>query len=180
MHSRMGLRPFIMCSALFVASQLAPAQTKVAVISLQKAVFESAEIKKADAEMQARFKPRQDRIQQLQNDIAGIAQQLQTGGKLTPQAEADLNSTGKRKQTELQRLQEDLQADAERERNEILQKSTQKMTDVVKKLAEEKGYDLVVEASTALYFKQAMDITSDAIAAYDKKYPVAAAPTAAK
>ena len=180
MHSRMGLRPFIMCSALFVASQLAPAQTKVAVISLQKAVFESAEIKKADAEMQARFKPRQDRIQQLQNEIAGIAQQLQTGGKLTPQAEADLNSTGKRKQTELQRLQEDLQADAERERNEILQKSTQKMTDVVKKLAEEKGYDLVVEASTALYFKQAMDITSDAIAAYDKKYPVAAAPTAAK
>ena len=45
------------------------------------------------------------------------------------------------------------------------------MTAVVKKLAEEKGLDLVIDASTALYFKDAMDITKDAIAAYDKAYP---------
>ena len=46
------------------------------------------------------------------------------------------------------------------------------MTEVVKKLAEEKGYDLVVDTSTALYFKPALDITAEAIAAYDKAYPV--------
>ena len=45
------------------------------------------------------------------------------------------------------------------------------MTDVVKKLAEEKGLDLVVDTSSALYFKPALDITNDAIAAYDKAYP---------
>jgi outer membrane protein len=50
----------------------------------------------------------------------------------------------------------------------------------VKKIAEEKAYDLVVDISTgtAVYFKPAMEITNDAIAAYDKAYPVAAAAAA--
>jgi outer membrane protein len=51
----------------------------------------------------------------------------------------------------------------------------------VKKLAEEKGVDLVVDTQIALYFKPAMDITADATAAYNKAYPVAApAPAPAK
>ena len=52
-------------------ANLASAQTKVAVVNLQKAVFDSAEIKKADAEMQAKFKPRQDEIEQLQQGDRG-------------------------------------------------------------------------------------------------------------
>jgi outer membrane protein len=162
----------LVCSALFVFAQLAGAQVKVAVINLQQAVFESAEIKKADAQMQATFKPRQDKIDALNKEIAALAQQLQSSnGKLTPQAEADLQSQGQRKQRDLQRLQDDLQADATAYRNDILSNSSQKMNDVVKKIAEEKGLDLVVDVSTALYYKPAMDITKDAIAAYDKAYP---------
>jgi outer membrane protein len=172
MFVRSGLRPLMACSALFVFAGLAPAQTKVGVISLQRAVFESAEIKKADAQMQATFKPRQDRIETLQKEIAALAQQLQSSnGKLSPQAEADLQTQGQRKQRDLQRLSDDLQADSTAYRNDVLSKSSDKMQAVVKKLAEEKGLDLVIDASTALYFKDAMDITKDAIAAYDKAYP---------
>ena len=75
---------------------------------------------------------------------------------------------------DVQRLRDDLQADVDRDRNEILQKSANKMTDVLKKLAEEKGYDIVVDAPYAPYFKAALDITNDLIAAYDKAYPAAA------
>jgi len=167
-----GLRPLLVCSALLAVAQFAPAQTKVGVINLQRAVFESAEIKKADAAMQATFKPRQDKIDQLQKEIAALAQQLQSSnGKLSPAAEQDLQTQGQRKQRDLQRLQDDLQADATSYRNEVLSKSSAKMTDVVKKLAEEKGLDLVVDSSTTLYFKPALDLTNDAIAAYDKAYP---------
>jgi outer membrane protein len=167
-----GLKPLMVCSALFAIAQLAPAQTKVGVINLQRAVFESAEIKKADAQMQATFKPRQDKIDQLQKEIAALAQQLQSSnGKLSPAAEQDLQTQGQRKQRDVQRLTDDLQADATAYRNEVLSKSSSKMTDVVKKLAEEKGLDLVVDTSTTLYFKPALDLTNDAIAAYDKAYP---------
>jgi outer membrane protein len=179
MNLRMGFGPLMVCSAVLGVAQIASAQPKIAVINLQRAVLESAEIKKADADMQARYKPRSAAIEQLQKDIAGISQQLQANaGKFTPQAEADLTAQGQKKQRDLQRLQEDLQADSERERNEILQKATTKMSEVVRKIAEEKGYDLVMDISTFVYFKQAMEITNDAIAAYDKAYPVTPAPPA--
>ena len=181
MFARMGLRPVAVCFALLTVARFAPAQTKVGVVNLQRAVFESAEIKKANDEMQARFKPRQDDIDRLNKEIAALAQQLQSGqAKLTPVQEADLQAEGQRKQRELQRKQDDLQSDATAYRNDVLSKSSQKMTEVVKKIAEAKGLDLVVDTSTTLYFKPAMDLTTEAIAEYDKLYPVTpAAPPAA-
>jgi outer membrane protein len=172
MFSRIGFKPLLACAALLAAVQIAPAQTKVGVINLQKAVFDSAEIKKADAKMQADFKPRQDQMDALQKEVAALAQQLQaSSGKLSAQAEADLTAQGTRKQRDLQRLQEDLQADSTAYRNEVLQKSQDKMAAVIKKLAEEKGLDVVIEVNTTLYFKPALDLTADATAAYDKAYP---------
>jgi len=177
MSFRLALRPLMVCSALFVFGHVAAAQSKVAVINLQKAVLESAEIKAASAAMEARYKPRVAQIEALDKEIAGISQNLQTNaGKLTPQAESDLNAQGTKKQRDAQRLRDDLQADVDRDRNEILQRSAGKMSDVLKKLAEEKGYDIVVDAPYAPYFKASLEITNDLIAAYDKAYPAAAPP----
>jgi outer membrane protein len=168
---RLALAGFAVLSFARFAEAQAP---KIAVVNLQRAVLESAEIKKASTDMEARYKPRTSQLEQLQKEIAGISQQLQTNaGKLTPQAEADLQATGQRKQRDAQRLQEDLQADVDRERNEILTESSKRMQEVIKKLAEERGFDLVVDVTNgaAIYFKPALDITNDAIAAYDKAYP---------
>ena len=63
MSLRLALRPLMVCSALFVFGHVAAAQTKVAVINLQKAVLESAEIKAASAAMEARYKPRVAQIE---------------------------------------------------------------------------------------------------------------------
>jgi outer membrane protein len=175
----MAVRPVLVFSAVLVFSQLALAQVKVGVVNLQRAVFETAEIKKADAQMQATFKPRQDEIDRLDKEIADLAKQLQSGnGKLTAQQEADLTASGQNKQRTLKYKSDDLQADSQTYRNDVLSKSSQKMGEVVKKLAEEKGLDLVIDTSTTLYFKPALDLTNDAIAAYDKAYPVTAAPPA--
>jgi outer membrane protein len=177
MSLRMALRPLLVCSALFTLGQVATAQTKVGVINLQKAVLESAEIKAASAAMEARYKPRVTQIETLDKEIAAISQNLQSNaGKLTSQAEADLNAQGTRKQRDVQRLRDDLQADVDRDRNEILQKASVKMSEVVKKLAEEKGLDVVVDIPYTVFAKPALDITTDAIAAYDKAYPSAAPP----
>lgn len=172
MYYRFALRPLLVCSALAAFASIASAQSKVAVINLQRAVLESAEIKKASAGMEARFKPRQQELAGIEKELQSISQQLQGGqGKLTPQAEADLNAKGQRRKRDYDRMQEDLQADVDRERNDILSKSTQRMQEVVKKLAEERGLDVVVDVSNTIYFKPALEITNDAIGAYDKAYP---------
>src|SRR3954447_21420915 len=119
MSVRMGLRPLLVCSALLVSAQLASAQVKVAVINLQRAVFESAEIKKADAQMQATFKPRQDEIDKLDKELADLSKKLQDGsGKLTAAQESDLTAQGQNKQRRLKYLTDDLQTDATNYRND--------------------------------------------------------------
>ena len=155
-----------------MAQAPAAAPAKVAVLNLQQAVLQTAEIKKASGEMEAKYKPRQAEMEKLQKELQALQEKLQAGaGKLTPQAEADITAQGQRKQRELQRLSEDLQGDVDRERNEILARTSQKMQAIVKQVADAKGIDIVVEASNALYYKPAYDLTPDALAAYDKAHP---------
>ena len=170
MFQNLSARLVALAAALLAAASVGSAQTKVGIINLQRAVLESAEIKKASAEMENKYKPRQAEIEKLQKEIAGIQQSLQSG-KLNALGEQDANAQGQRKQRELTRITEDLQADVDRERNEILGKSSQRMQDVVKKLATEKGLDIVIDISNAVFFKDSLEITTEAITAYDKAYP---------
>jgi outer membrane protein len=172
MSVRFGLRLAMACLALVSFSKAGLSQTKVAIVSLQRAVLGCAEIKKASAAMEAKYKPRQQDMERLQRELEGIQQQLQTNaGKLTPAAQADLQAQGQRKQRDLQRRNDDLQADVTAERNDILGTSGKKMKEIVQKLAEEKGVDVIVDEQSTLFFKPALDLTADAIAAYDKAYP---------
>ena len=45
------------------------------------------------------------------------------------------------------------------------------MQEVIRKLADERGFDVVVDSGSTLFFKAALDLTQDATAAYDKAYP---------
>ncbi|MBK9167858.1 MAG: OmpH family outer membrane protein [Bryobacterales bacterium] len=172
MEIRSVTRAAALSCLVLLGSAAGWAQSKVAVINLQRAVLETASIQKASAELEAKFKPRQQEMEKLQTELQEIQRQLQTqAGQLTPQAQSELTNQGNRKQRDLQRLGEDLQADVERDRNSILSKASQQMQEVVTKLAEEKGLDVVIEETNTIFFKPALDITKDAIAAYDKAYP---------
>jgi outer membrane protein len=150
---------------------IANAQLKVAVINSQKAILETEDIKKAQADLTAKYKPRQDQLEKLQKDLQDIQNQLQ-GGKLNQLGEQELTAQGQKKQRDLTRLQQDLQEDADRDRNDILQRAGTRMQEVVKKLADEKGLDLVVDSANTLFYKPNLDLTSDAVVAYNKAYPV--------
>jgi outer membrane protein len=181
MHFRMGLGSLAACCALFIIPQGGAAQTKVAIVNAQQAISESAEIKKADADMQAKYKPRLAEIDKVTTDMAELQKKLDAGqDTLTGQAIADLQAQIARRQRDQTRLNEDYQADIERDRTDILTGTSARMNAVVKKIAEERGFDMVVDVSTTIYFKPAMDITKDVIAAYDLAYPVKAAAAEAK
>jgi outer membrane protein len=170
MFRSLAIRAGIVLFALAPLATLASAQLKVAVVNVQKAMLDSDELKKVSTQVEAKYKPRQDELQQLQKDLESIQTQL-ASGKLTQQAGTELQAQGTRKQRDAQRISEDLQADFERDRQDILSKAAAKMQEVVKKIAEEKGYDLVIDVSQALYTKPSLDITPDALAAYNKAYP---------
>jgi outer membrane protein len=166
-----GLRWLFVLSFPLFSAFGALAQTKVGIINTQAALADTAELKKAQVDLEAKYKPRQEQMAKLQKELDTINQQLSLGEKLTAQAQAELTAQGQRRSRDLQRLTEDLQADVDRERTEVIQKSGERMRNVVGKLAEEKGLDAVIDSGNTLYFKPALDLTKEATAAYDKAYP---------
>ena len=165
-----AIRSAALCLAIALFSTVAQAQLKIGVINVQKALGDTDELKKASAEMQKKYQPRTDEMDKIQKELESIDTQLNSG-KLNQQAQAELQAQGTRKQRDLQRMNDDMNADGERDRQEILARMSQKMQEVINKLAEDKGMDLIVEASQTLFAKPALDLTADATAAYNKANP---------
>ena len=166
-------------SLLLLASlAIAAAQSKVAVVDLQNAVTQSAEFKRGITELEGRYKPRYAEMEKIAKELADMKAQLD-GGKLTPQQAESLTLTGQRRERQLERLKEDYQADVNREQQDLVQRTRGRMDQVIQKLADERGFDVVLDVSTRVYHKQALEITKDVIAAYDKAYPSAATAAAA-
>jgi outer membrane protein len=159
-------------AALLVTAAHAQAiqPAKIAIINAQKAVADTQEIKKAQTTLEAKYRPRSQAIQTLQQQLQAIQQQLSTPNN-PPDKEAQLRADGTQKQKQLQRLSEDLQSDVNAERQDILGRAGRQMAEVVKQLAEGRGIDVVIDITNTIYFKPALDITPEATAAYDKAYP---------
>jgi outer membrane protein len=161
----------IVCAAGLLFASTAAAQTKVAVINLEKAMLDTAELKKAVVELPLKYKPQQDQIEKLQREMADIQSQLQSG-KLNPTQQADFEAQGQQKQRQVERLNQDLQDEVNNDRTAILQRAQTRMYEVVKKLCDEKGIEVLVSSVAAFYYKDTTEITAEATAAYDKAYPL--------
>jgi outer membrane protein len=158
--------------ALAVATAgLSAAQAKIGVVNTQRAIAGTAEIKKAIVDVTTKYKPRQEEIAKLQADLQGIQQQIQSG-KLSQSAEQQLRSEGQFKERQLQRKDQDFRDDFDRERQDIINGAAQRMQQIIQKLADERGLDIVVDSANTLFFKSGLDLTDAVIADYDKAYPV--------
>ncbi|MGA2183777.1 MAG: OmpH family outer membrane protein [Bryobacteraceae bacterium] len=153
------------------AAGIGAAQTKVGIVNLQRGISETAEIKKAIVDVTTRYRPRQAELEKLQADLQNLQQQIGSG-KLSPAAEQQARSEGQFKERQLQRKDQDLRDDVDRERNDIIGHAGQRMQQVIQKIADERGLDVVIDSSNTVFFKAGLDITDAAIAAYDKAYPV--------
>lgn len=152
-------------------AQAGAAPTKVAIINAQKAVADTQELKRAQANLETKYRPRTQAMQSLQTELANLQRQINTPN-LPPERAEQLRATGIPKQKEYQRLSEDLQSDVNNERQDILGRAGRQMADVVKRIAEARGLDVVMDITNTVYFKPALDITAEATAGYDKAYPV--------
>src|SRR5438093_12888452 len=80
-----GIRLLAASCALLATVSAGSAQVKVAIINLQRAVLESAEIKKASTELETKYKPRQQAIEKRQKEMQALQQNQQSkAGKLKP------------------------------------------------------------------------------------------------
>ncbi len=157
-------------SVLGVAGQAhAQAQggaTKVGFVSVERIIRDSAPAKAAMARIDAEFKKREAELQQLANRLRTQSEQfdrdlavMSENDRIRRQRElAALDS-------EFQRKRIEFQEDLNRRRNEEMSKVFEKADQVIKRIAETQGYDLVLQEAVTV--NPRIDITDQVIKALD-------------
>jgi Skp family chaperone for outer membrane proteins len=108
----------------------------------------------------------------MEKEIAKLSAEAEANqSKYNEQTMAELVTRIQSRQRQYQRNSQQLQDEVNRERQDILGRVGKRFQDVVKKVAEEKGLDFVVDMNNLLFNKPALDISVEVTAAYDKAYP---------
>ena len=160
-------------------AQSSGAPSKIGLVSIQEAILSTAEGKKSMADLQKKYQPRQQEIQNDQRDIQAISDQLQKqAATLSDDEQRRLNRDLEEKQKVLKRATEDYQADTAADRDEMFRRIGQKMVKVIQDFAPKNGYSLVMGSDQVpIYFAASeVDLTDQIVKLYDAANP-ADAPT---
>lgn len=167
------------CAAALVSTSTASAQGKIGIVNFQKALLDTDEAKKAQADLIAEFAPKQADLDKTNRELQDDQTTLQNSqGKLSPQREAELSADVQHLQHVAERLQQDLQDESQQKRDEVVQRLGSRMTEIINKLRDEKGLDAVFDTAATVAYNKALELTAEATSAYNKAYPVAAAAAA--
>ncbi len=149
----------------------------IAVIQAQEAIVGTAEGKKAFADLEATFKPRQVALASQHDEIERLKKVLaDKSSGLSHEQRAQKSRDLAAKQKALQQSYQSAQGEFEQAEQKAMNSIGTKMLDVMQEYAKAHGYNIVVDVSNPqtpiLYAEQQLMITKDVIAAYDSKYPV--------
>ncbi len=166
--------------SLLVWPALALGQGKVGVINLQEAIANTQEGKKALADLQKKYQPRQADLQRQQQDIQGLQDQLQRQSTtLSDEERIRLSRELEDKQKLFKRATEDASAEYQTETQDTVRRLGQKMVRILNDYAQQNGYAIILEeAQVQPYFvTRDTELTEEITKRYDAQYPVEGAAT---
>lgn len=162
--------------ALLAASE-AQAQTKMAVIDMQRAINETNEGARANDALKKLFDKRQVELNGRQDDMLKEKTQLEKRCRSMPQAQCQGGMEElQKKMMELQNLMMQYQQDIQKRQGEATQPILTKMLAIIGRLARQNSYDLVVDKAAAHFMAPSLDLTEQAIKIYNNESNVAPLP----
>jgi outer membrane protein len=169
--------------AVMAVPLAAHAQAKIGLINMNAAIANTAEGKKVIADLQAKYQPRQQELQRLQQEIQGIQDKLNTqAATLSDEEQRRLARELEDKQKTLKRSTDDATTDFNADRDEAIRRIGQKMVHVIDDYAQQNGLSLVMDGAQVpvYYAAKGIDLTAEIIKRYDAANPVADAGSSAK
>ena len=181
----------VIASTLFVLSawaQTAAQPNKVGVIHFEGAISSTQQGQKALTDLQARYAPKQKELEKRQTDLAAKREQLNKGATtMSDEAKAKLTTEIDQLTRALSRDLDDAQNDYQQDVDRLLQEFYPRIKVVLDKYAKDNGYSVILDIGSqqtpVVYMSDAVDMTTEVVALYDKAHPVpgaAAATPAAK
>jgi outer membrane protein len=187
------LLPLVAAGATSVAALLSPAvasaQSKIAIVDVRRAMLETEEGLRVQATLKKLFDSRQVELDAKQRSLADERDKLDKeaqAGKTPKDALQRRYETWQRQAAELQSTMVDYQREMQRKESEMTTPILQKVLGLLRRIAAQDGYDLVLEKSAAPYYRADLELTDRAIQLYnsgqagDAPAPKGAPPGAAK
>lgn len=164
---------FLAISALLIATTAgreAFAQTKMAVINMQKAINETNEGARANHDLKKLYDKRQEELNKRQDDLLKEKTQLEKRCRSIPQAQCQAAFEDLQKKLfDLQNTMGQYQQDIQKRQSEATQPILTKMLAIIGRLARQNSYDLVVDQAAAHFLLPTLDITDAAIKIYNSE-----------
>ena len=179
------MRVVAVVAVLILVTLFAPAPAaaqKIAIVDSQRVLWETAEGKAEQAKLEKKFTPKEQELKNRNAQLEKLQSELQQKGASMPQAEQQRRAAEiQRLQTALTRDTEDARTEFNNEQQDVVGRLAKRVDDVVHKFGTDNGYHLILDAGQAgtLFAGPSADITNEIIAAYNKAYPLGAAPAAA-
>jgi outer membrane protein len=162
-----------LAGALAAVSGIAQAQeARVAAVNSDRILRESAAAKAAQLKLEAEFAKRDKDLQDMASRLKTLSDQLdKNGASMSATDRAAKQSQLSNLDSEFQRKQREFREDLNQRRNEELAAVLDKANKVIKQIAEQQHYDLIVQE--AVYVSPRIDITDQVLKALAASSPAA-------
>ncbi len=162
-----------MLAALIVAMSAtgARAELKIGVVVTPKLLTATQIGKHTAEELKKRKESAQEKLDKKAEELKAMQEDLSKRAMLLSDDEkAKARDDFERRQREATRMKEDLERELQRAENKMLAEVNRFLSKVIVDYGKAHGYDVVLDASAALYFSEAPDITDEIVAAADEAY----------
>lgn len=155
--------------ALSTLGSVAAADMKIAVVDTQRAVMETEDGLRAQASLKKHFDKRQRELDEkqtaLQKEREDIEKQKDVLSKQSLQARVD---KWQKDMAELQTVFVDYNRELQKRQGELTQPIFQKAMGIIRRLATQSGFDIVVDKQAVPYHRSDLDLTDRVITEYNQ------------
>ena len=116
------------------------------------------------------FEKRQKELDQKQKDLQKEREELEKNGKSLPQEQlATRAEKWQREMAQVQSVFVEYNKELQQKQNELTGPIVQKVVGIIRRLATQEGYDMVLERQAATYFRSDLDLTDKVITLYNRE-----------
>lgn len=156
-------------SAGVLSPAIAQADQKIAVIDTQRAIMETEDGLRAAATLKKLFDSRQREIDKKQNDLQKEKDDLdKQRGVLSKEAMAKRLDQLQREMVDLQSQFVEYNKELQKKQSELTQPIYQKTMGLIRRVATQEGYDIVVDKTAVPYVRSDLDLTDRVITLYNQ------------
>lgn len=160
---------FVAAGAVASVAPAIAAEMRIAVVDTQRAVMETEDGLRAQASLKKHFDDRQRELDRKQNELQKEREDIEKQrGVLSQEALQTRFEKWQREMADLQTVFVEYNQELQKRQNEITQPILRKAMGIIRRIATQKGYDVVIDKQAVPYHRSDLDLTDRVIQMYNQ------------